>query len=67
MNYSRNGRRGGYEKPNISIATDEPDLPALRDEIKDAIDDAWDFYERNEHALDVRYCNWDGQTRDGRK
>ncbi len=67
MTYNNSNGASAYREPNLSQATDEPDIPEIVKEMTKAADDSWDFYERNAHALDVRYCWWPGQTRDGRK
>lgn len=54
-------------EPNIHRLTDAPDLKAQIGEMQDAINGAFDYYDRNEHALNVRESWWEGQTRDGRK
>ena len=55
------------QKPNLALATSTPDLPEMRRELEEAISGAFDFYDRNERALDVRECWWQGQSPDGRK
>ena len=60
MNYSNrsNGRNGArYQEPNLSIVSKAPDLPEMRGQLKAAVDDLWEFYDRCEHALNVRYCS----------
>lgn len=54
-------------EPNIHVASEEPDLPEIKKELTNALDGAAEFFDRAEHNLDVRYCMWEGQTRDGRK
>ena len=55
------------DERNIAIAEEEPKIEALRAELETAIGDAAFFYERNNHAFDIRYCWWENQSRDGRK
>ena len=55
------------DTPSISTASDVPDIEEIKREMQYAINGAFEFYERNEHALNVRYCWWEAQTRDGRK
>jgi len=57
----------GTEKPSIEKATDNPELGEMVRELDHAINNAFEFYDRNEHCLNTRYCWWPGQTRDGRK
>lgn len=64
---SLNYKSARDERPNIHRVSQLPDLPEMERELKSAISDAFEFYDRNEHALEARYCIWDHQTRDGRK
>jgi hypothetical protein len=60
-------KTSSYQTPNIHRATRNADLPEIIREIERAITDGAEFYDRNEHALNTRFCFWEGQDRDGRK
>lgn len=55
------------DTPNIYLASETPDLPEMRRQLSSAIAGASEWYERAQHCLNVRYCWWEGQHRDGRK
>jgi hypothetical protein len=54
-------------KTNQAIATPEPDLPNLINDLQDILVDASDTIGAREAYDDVRYARWSGQSDDGRK
>ena len=44
------------DTPNIHVATEEPELPAMRGHLERAIAGASEYFDRAEHNMNVRYC-----------